>query len=169
MTQNPRPRRIVLPQAVARLYEAHCALQAHFASTGLPFTLDGRLVGDLGEALAAEAFGLKLCRTRIPGVDAHASDGRTVQVKATGKAKSGPAFTPGEGVAQHLVFLRIDFAEGVAEVGYNGPEAPVRALLPAQWKGTKVVPLARVLALDGERKDGERLAWADPAPALRLA
>ena len=128
----------------------------------MAFTLDGKLVGDIAEAMAAEAFDLVLCERRTPGVDAHTRDGRSGQVKATGKAKAGPAFTRGEGIAEHLLFLRIDFETGLAEVAYNGPEAPVRALLPTTWSGTTVIPLSRVREADTKVADERRLARFAP-------
>lgn len=148
---------LALPSPVRNLYTAHKAMCEHYVHTGLTFTLDGKLVGDIGEAVVAEAFGITLCATRTPGVDGHATDGRSVQIKATGLANGGPAFTPGEGVADHLIFVRIDFKDGKVAVLYNGPEAPVRRCLPAVWTGTKVVPLARVVALDSETDDEDRL------------
>jgi hypothetical protein len=151
---------IKLPAAVTAFCQAHSALQAHFSATGLAFTLDGKLVGDIGEALAAEAFDLVLCERRTKGVDAHTRDGRSVQIKATGGAKTGPAFTPGEGVAEQLLFLRLDFKSGLAEVAYNGPEAPIRALLPAVWTGTKVIPLAKMRAEDAKVSADRRLIRA---------
>ncbi|MEF2549661.1 hypothetical protein VQ045_21415 [Aurantimonas sp. E1-2-R+4] len=80
-----------------------------------------------------------------------------MQIKATGLLKAGPAFTPGEGIADHLIFVRIDFGAGNAVVLYNGPEAPVRQLLPATWSGTKVLRLSKVLALDTTVNDEQRL------------
>jgi len=139
---------IELPDVVTAFCKAHSALREHFASTELTFTLDGKLIGDIGEAIAAQHFGLKLCAKRTKGVDAHALDGRSVQIKATGSRKNGPAFNPGRSVADHLLFLRIDFSTGFAEVAYNGPEAPVRDLLPRTWTGTLVIPLSKILAAD---------------------
>lgn len=138
---------IPLPEAVRALVTAHRALIEVYGATSLRFTLDGKLVGDIAEASAAEAFGLDLSKVRTPGVDALAGDGRTVQIKASGIGK-GPAFTPGEGRADHLIFLVLDFDRAEAHVRYNGPEAPVRAKLPPGFQGTKRVPLATILALD---------------------
>lgn len=129
-----------------------------FEHTGLTFTLDGKLVGDIGEAIVAESYGIVLCAKRTPGVDGHTADGRTVQIKATGRSKAGPAFTPGKGVADHLIFIRIDFDHGRATILYNGPEAPVRKLLPLSWSGTKVVNLGLVLSLDKKTNSKKRLA-----------
>jgi hypothetical protein len=77
--------------------------------------------------------------------------------EATGRANAGPAFTPGKSVADHLMFVRIDFGAGTAAVLYNGPEAPVRELLPPVWSGTKVLPLSDVLAKDAMVHDNQRL------------
>lgn len=150
-------RRIVLPDAVRTLFVAHRALVASYAATSLRFTLDGRLVGDIAEATAADAFGLDLCRVKTPGVDALTGDGRTVQVKSSGVGM-GPAFTPGDGRALHLIFLLIDFENAVAYVRYNGLEAPLRAELPEVFSGTKRVLLSRVVALDAAVPDEHRLA-----------
>jgi hypothetical protein len=148
---------IILPEPVKALYAAHAAMCEHFVHTGLAFTLDGKLVGDIGEAVVAEVFGITLCQKRTPGVDGHAADDRSVQIKATGLLKAGPAFTPGEGIADHLIFVRIDFGAGSAVVLYNGPEAPVRQLLPPMWSGTKVIRLSKVRAIDAALSDEQRL------------
>jgi hypothetical protein len=141
---------------VRELIVTHRKLVESYAATRLRFTLDGRLVGDIAEATAAEAFGLDLCRVRTPGVDALTATGRSVQVKSSGIGK-GPAFTPGEGRADYLIFLLIDFEQAVAYVRYNGPEAPVRATLAPDFAGTKRVPLSKILELDAIVPDAHRL------------
>ena len=150
-----------LPDAVMELCKAQAAVKQRYAATRLAFTLDGKLVGDIGEALAIEAFGLTPCSKRRGGVDALAPDGRSVQVKATGDLRAGPAFTAGEGVADHLIFLRIDFASGIASVAYNGPEAPVRRLLKLPIKSTQRVKPNDVLEADLKVSETERLPRVD--------
>lgn len=148
-----------LPEVVRTLANAQKDLARHYASTGLRFTLDGRLVGDIAEALALEHFDLKLPEKRTRGVDALTRIGRkTVQIKATARLKSGPAFTPGKGFADYLLFFRIDFDANTASVLYNGPEAPIRALLPNEnWIGSKVIALAKILELAKEVVSEEAL------------
>ena len=148
---------IKLPDVVVAFCKAHGVLRDYFASTGLTFTLDGKLVGDIGEAIAAKCFDLVPCAVRTKGVDARTRDGRSVQIKATGKPTSGPAFTPGEGTAEHLLFLQIDFSAGIVDLAYNGPEAPIRAMLPPSFAGTKVVSLAKVRAANAAVEDRLRL------------
>lgn len=49
------------------------------------FTIDGRLVGDIGEVLAALEYDVELHDVSRPNHDATTSDGRNVQIKATFK------------------------------------------------------------------------------------
>lgn len=140
-----------LPQPVTDLWRAQQVLAKHYAHTGLKFTLDGRLVGDIAEALALEHFELSLPAKRTKGIDALTTSGDSVQVKASGLTNSGPAFTPGTGIARYLLFFKFDFSAGTAVVIYNGLEAPIRAqLLPKEWTGAKVVNLAALRALADE-------------------
>lgn len=137
-----------LPEVVRNLWSAQQALAEHYRHMGLRFTLDGRIVGDIAEALALEHFELVLPQKRTAGVDALTNTGKTVQVKSTGQDNSGPAFTPGNGYADYLLFFRINFAANTASIIYNGPEAPVRKLLPMDnWTGTKVIPLSVIQSL----------------------
>jgi hypothetical protein len=49
----------------------------------LRFTLDGRLIGDIGEFLATGAYGIKLQKTQQQGFDGIDSEGRQVEIKTT--------------------------------------------------------------------------------------
>ena len=142
---------------VKAFVKAHRRLCKHYGNTGLKFTLDGKLVGDLAEIIASKLFELKMCIKRTPGVDCHAPDGRTVQVKATGSSSKGPAFTPGQGRADQLLFLRLDFDKATGSIAYNGPEAPIRRLLPPGFTGTRRVNLAKVLDADKAVDQKDRL------------
>ncbi len=145
-------RQIGLPLVVKQFMRAHDKLVEEWRDTGLRFTLDGRLVGDIAEALAGQAFGLHFPTKRTPGVDLFTVDRRSVQVKASGIGK-GPAFTPGEGTAHYLIFMLIDFRKLTASIVYNGPEQPVRNELPAGFQGTKRVKLDTVRVLDASQTD----------------
>lgn len=136
-----------LPPLIEELRVAHQALVNHFASTGLKFTLDGRLVGDIGEAIALEYFAIERPKSRTKGVDAIVSTtGQTVQVKTTGQERAGPAFGRGNAVADLLLFFRLDMLSGTAIVLYNGPEAPIRRSLPSSPNaGTISARLSAVL------------------------
>jgi hypothetical protein len=61
------------------LYDASEGLKALFP--GRKFTLDGHLVGSIGEVVAAYMFGLDLMPASTLGHDALAPDGRRVEIK----------------------------------------------------------------------------------------
>ncbi len=94
-----------LPDVVVELWRSQQKLSKHFSHTGLKFTLDGRIIGDIAEAIALHHFDLQLPSRRTNGVDALTKKGETVQIKATSSAKSGPSFSPGTGIADYLIFF----------------------------------------------------------------
>lgn len=148
-----------LPPSVMELYKAHQVMCKALAHTGYKFTLDGRLLGDIAEALVAENFGVKKPARRTPGVDGIAPNGWEVQVKATQYETVGPSYTPGKGTAKHLIFVWLDFEKAQrGHVLYNGPEEPVRKLIRVDrgtW--TQTLKRAEVIARDALVKPEERL------------
>jgi hypothetical protein len=149
--------RFDLPPAIADLVAARNRLRDHYKNVGLKFTLDGNLVGDLGEAIAAELFGIKLVDARSTvGIDGYAPDGRTVQVKATG-VNGGPAFRLTETHADHLLFFNLDFEGAIGTVIFNGPERIATAALPVTWVGQKAVSPFQIRAADARVDPADRL------------
>ena len=123
----------------------------------LNYTLDGNLVGDIGESLAVELFGIKLVSNKShPSIDGRSPCGKTVQVKATGRGL-GAAFRPVETRADHLLFFDLDFDRCTGTVFYNGPEHPVIATLPTSWVGQRLVSRSRLMALNKAVRDEDRL------------
>ena len=158
----PADRILRLPAVIAKLVAACQEVRKHYGvvhGDRLLFTLDGNLVGDIGEALAVEYFGITLNDRCGEGIDGTAPNGRSVQVKTTGSGR-GPAFRDTEH-ADHLLFFSVDFAACTASVVYNGPEAPVRAKLPAPWAGQKSVSMSQMRALDAFVPDADRLRRQD--------
>lgn len=78
------------------------------------FTLDGRLVGDIGEILAAQQYDLELLEGQQERHDAM-SQGRLVQIKTTMKN----ALTFGD-IPDYYLGLRVDRNGGFEEI-FNGP------------------------------------------------
>lgn len=58
-------------------------LQDLFKHANKKFTLDGRLVGDIGEVLSELKYDIKLYTDLREGYDAETPDGKKVQIKAT--------------------------------------------------------------------------------------
>ncbi|RWN31100.1 MAG: hypothetical protein EOR97_13005 [Mesorhizobium sp.] len=150
------PRIFQLPPVVAQLVAARNSLREHYQSAGLKFTLDGKLVGDIGEAIAAELFGIMLVAGNGTGIDGHASDGRSVQVKATGTGR-GPVFRCIESRADHLLFFDIDFERLKGEVIFNGPEKVALMKMPEIWTGQRPVTKTQIRAADGLVDEKDRL------------
>lgn len=108
--------RIALPAPVAAMYKAVGELEARYPER--KFTLDGHLVGSIGEVVAAEAFNLTLYPMSHAGHDAWDVNG-PVQVK----------MTAGTSIAMYdccvrLIVLKV-ISPQEAEVLYDGPGEPV--------------------------------------------
>ena len=72
---------IKIPEAIKQLLEIVEQLRAVYPTRR--FTLDGRLLGDLGEVIAEEAYDIKLYDDSMKHYDAECQDRRKVQIKAT--------------------------------------------------------------------------------------
>ena len=151
---------IALPPAVRDLKTAQSKVAEHWPDSELKFTLDGRLLGDIAEAIVAEQFGLLFPhqhepkKKRTKGVDLWTVDGKcSVQVKCSAVGL-GPAYSSGDVFADWLVFGLIRFESGCFEIVYNGPEEPIRKPL-GKITGTKRVELK--LMIDQNRLQTQRL------------
>ena len=81
------------------------------------FTLDGRLVGDLGEVLVEDEYGVEIFESLKKHYDAVTQDGRQVQIKAT--MKSSLTF-PVDHVPDYYLGIQIHSDGKFTEV-FNGP------------------------------------------------
>lgn len=149
-----------LPAVVGKLVSARNELRHHYLSSGLNFTLDGNLVGDLGEAIAAEIFGIILSEVSVEGWDGKAADGRTVQIKATG-TRRGPVFRDTERRADHLLFFDLDFDKLKGRVVFNGPESIALENMPSSWVGQRAVTRTQIEAANELVPDTDRLQRID--------
>ena len=107
------PKRLALKQSLDLIFAGIKQLSEAFPRR--KFTIDGRLVGDIGESLAELDYEITLDKTSRAVHDAMTSDGRHVQIKAT--------------FQDHLTFKRtpqlyLGFKlnrDGTYEEIYNGP------------------------------------------------
>ncbi len=83
------------------------------------FTIDGRLVGDIGEIIAEIDYDLVLDDVQRPGHDAVTRDGREVQIKATFKDTLTFKTVPDLYLGFRL------YRDGSYEEVYNGPGARI--------------------------------------------
>ena len=70
-----------IAQKIRELYAITTELESLYP--GRKFTIDGHLVGSIGEVLVSERYGLTLLPNSTQTHDAEAKDGRLVQIKAT--------------------------------------------------------------------------------------
>jgi len=104
----PRPIKEYVRELLRIVYQ----LQADYAKK--KFTLDGRLVGDLGEILAEQLYDLSLIDGMAQLHDARSRE-RLVQIKTTMKRSLGFGDIP-----EFYLGLRIDETGEVEEI-FNGP------------------------------------------------
>jgi hypothetical protein len=155
-----------LPPAIADLIKARNSVREHYrkilrdrgSDVQLKFTLDGNLVGDLGEAIAVELFGIRLVETKsTEGIDGYAPDRQTtVQIKATGTGR-GPAFRQTETRAHHLLFFDLDFQNETGTVVYNGPEHIAFEFLPRGFENQRSLSAKQIRQADALVRDTDRL------------
>lgn len=137
--------RYKLPAEVQHLVHARNELRRRYTAFGLKFTPDGNLVGDLGEAIAAELFDLKLAGRRgLKGVDAYTKEPtpRSVQIKASGRGES-LIFTHTDAPADLLIGLVLRYDDEEVEVVYNGPYDLRLFGFDALWQGQRAQRINR--------------------------
>jgi hypothetical protein len=140
-----------LPGLAKRLYEIVEAPEGLFP--GRRFTLDGHLVGSLGEVWAAYLYGLQLAPASQRTHDATGPDGRMVQVKATQGSS-----VPLSSCPDHLIVLRLS-RDGPPEEIYNGPGQQVwDACGKLGTNGQRRIQVSTLRALMGQVPIASRLA-----------
>ena len=132
------------------LYTASDGLEQMFP--GRKFTLDGHLVGSVGEVVAAYIFDLDLNPASTQGHDAKARDGRSVEIKLTQRKSVAIRHEP-----DHLVVLHRPKG-GRMRVVFNGPgEIAWRAAGKMQKNGQKPISLMALSGLMAAVPESERL------------
>jgi hypothetical protein len=109
--------KITIPEAVRQMLAI--VEQLCIAYPNKRFTLDGRLVGDIGEVLVEDAYDLKLFDDLRKHHDAQCSDGRLVQIKAT--MKKSLTF-PADHVPDYYLGVQVGGDGKFLEI-FNGPGA----------------------------------------------
>lgn len=103
------------------------------------FTLDGILLGNLGEVYAAEKYGLKLLKESTKTHDAIAPDGKYVQIKVTQGKYVGLYAEP-----ERLLVLQVHRDGTFTEV-YHGPgKEPWEHAGKKQENGQRHISIARL-------------------------
>jgi hypothetical protein len=123
------------------------------------FTIDGRLVGDVGEVVAALEYDLVLHDVSQPNHDAITSDGKGVQIKATFKESLTFRTTP----ELYLGFKL--YPDGRHEEVFNGPGRIIHErYLKRKGIGVSLLsfPIAELRRLSAAVPQDQRVARRQP-------
>ena len=139
------------------LYRASEGLEELFP--GRKFTLDGHLVGSVGEVVAAYIFDLELKPASTLGHDARTRDGTEVEIKLTQRMSVAIRHEP-----QHLIALYRPKG-GPVQVVFNGPgDLAWENAGRMQSNGQRTISLKRLAELDHEVADSDRLPTRRESP-----
>ena len=122
-------------------------LESKYEKYGRKFTIDGHLIGSIGEVIVAEAFDLELLKSSSPNVDAITKDNRKVQIKATQIDRVSFSKGLSHEAPQQVIVIHIE-KDGEWELIYNGPGVNVYENLgKAQSNGQAQISLAKLRKL----------------------
>jgi hypothetical protein len=127
--------------------------------TNRPFTLDGHLVGSLGEVFAANAYGLTLEPPSKKACDARDKEGKRIEIKATFGSRVAFRRHDVDCEPDHCLVLRLRQDADFDEV-YNGPMQPIIEKLKVRAlpsNGQLQISLVQLQALNTQVNDTERL------------
>lgn len=120
---------------------------------GRKFTVDGHLVGSIGEVIVAEHYGLKLLPNSIKTHDARTNDGKMVQIKATQVKGIAISSEP-----DYLIVIRL-LSDGSWEEIYNGPgKAAWESAGKMQKNGQRPISLSKLRNLMGSVDAKDKIA-----------
>lgn len=118
-------------------------------------------MGSIGEVLAAAHYGLRLESPSKMGRDAHAEDGRAVELKATSGKRGGAtriAFSEDPGDV-HVLVLRIS-PDGEMHHEFNGPGRLLLShLSPRRKNGQRTISLSKLREIQKSVAAVNRLAY----------
>ena len=103
----------MLSDKIKELYRITNELETEYP--GRKFTIDGHLVGSIGEVIVAENYGLELLPNSTETHDAEAKDGKLVQIKATQINRIAISSEP-----DFIIVIQLQSDGSWIEV-YNGP------------------------------------------------
>lgn len=140
-----------------QLYASSDELETLFP--GRKFTLDGHLVGSVGEVVAAYMFGLELNPASTIAHDARAADGRQVEIKLTQGKRISIRHDP-----EHLIVLTRPKGSKI-DVVYNGPGGQVwSACGKMQKNGQRPISITKLKMLNATVLDAQRLKIRNQSP-----
>ena len=159
-----------LRDSIKRLYAVVDDLSQEFSEEKRKFTLDGHLVGSIGEVVAAYAFNLRLLVSSTEGHDAVlisedygavSPDDTPVQIKLTGGTRGVGLYS----CPKHLIVLQL--ANSKFNLVYNGPGVFVYEKCNKEQKnGQRSITLKELRRLNEEPDANPKLKQHNQFPEL---
>ena len=151
-----------LSKAIRDLYAIVDRLTEECAEYDRHFTLDGHLLGSIGEVYAAERHGISLYTSSKKAHDGWKVDlagrRREVQIKVT-QTRAKRRIVPISHQPDFLIVLLVD-EDGSFEEVYNGPGTKVWDLVkerPKPSNGQHQITLSKLKELDAEVREEDRV------------
>ncbi len=151
-----------LSRAIRDLYAIVDQLGEECADHGRHFTLDGHLLGSIGEVYAAERHGISLYTSSKKAHDGWKVDAdgnrREIQIKVT-QTRAKRKVVPISHRPDYLIVLLVD-KDGAFDEVYNGPGIKVWDLVkdkPKPANGQYQVTLNKLRELDDEIREEDRV------------
>lgn len=153
---------------IKKLHDSVSELRQFFESKKQGFTLDGRLVGDIGEVVAEELFQIKLHREVKKYYDADTTykPKLQVQIKATFQEHLTYNHQP-----DYVIGLKL-FSDGHFDVVYNGPGKYIQeAFSHRKHIGEKLLrfPIKRLSEISDSIPQMERILMKEGAEEILSA
>ena len=141
----------MLSDKIKELYKITNELENSYP--GRKFTIDGHLVGSIGEVIVAEHYGLDLLPNSTKTHDARTKDGKMVQIKATQVKGIAISSEP-----DYLIVIRL-LSDGSWEEIYNGPgKAAWDNAGKMQKNGQRPISLSKLRNLMGSVDINDKIA-----------
>lgn len=138
-----------IKEKVQKLIEIVKELEQDFP--GRHFTLDGHLVGSIGEVMASYYYGIKLFEASAPCHDGEV-DGKLVQIKITQQDTIVIREKP-----DYLIALYLNRDGQIYEI-YNGPgEAPFESASKFDVYNHRHMRVNKLMELDSQVDDADRI------------
>lgn len=147
-----------IARAVKELLKIVSKLQSRYPAK--KFTLDGRLVGDIGEILVAHHYDVELFEGLHRHHDGQDSKNRRVQIKTT--MKDSLTF-PCDHIPDHYLGIKV-FPDGSFEEIYNGDGRTIAYAIKNRKKtknNLHSISLSKLRALNGSANAENRISKRD--------
>ena len=141
----------MLSEKIKELYCITAELEKNYP--GRKFTIDGHLLGSIGEVIVAEAYGLELLPNSTEKHDAISMIGQYIQIKATQINKISVSSEP-----EYLIVIQI-LSDGSWSENYNGPGDLVWDNVgKVQKNGQRSISLHKLKCLMKTVKDTDKIS-----------